>query len=45
MTAAKSEHGFIGDWITYLGSDVTLPHFSMQKRLRPLDPRSDAKPS
>lgn len=29
----------------YLGREVIFPHFSMQKRLRPLLPRSAAKPS
>lgn len=45
MGAGQCEHGSIANRVRYLGSDVTLPHFSMQKRRRPLDPRSAAKPS
>lgn len=42
---AQWEPGRAGDGVRYLGSDVTFPHFSIQKRRRPLDPRRAAKPS
>lgn len=42
---AQWERGRAGDRVRYLGSDVTFPHFSIQKRRRPLDPRKAAKPS